>query len=103
VRAIVCRGYSPCMFPTSGDDLAGDSGDEEQQPFWPAALALLNEQSYVQSSEGNKGTGNGGSTGLGSQLAQIREYIGDCLKWEPDARPDIKAVRHRLRPLHKGM
>lgn len=64
--------------------------------FWPRALALLSEETYIQSSEGSK-------AGWATQLGQIRDCIADSLRFEPDARPDIKSVRQRLRPLHKGM
>jgi len=99
VRSVVIRGY----FSENLLGMEDYASDGNEEPFWPSALALLTSDSYIQSSEGNKGSGNGGSTGLGPQLGSIREVLGDCLKWEPDARPDIKAVRHRLRPLHKGM
>jgi len=86
VRKTICQGYlAHTLKETSSQVL-----------FWPRALALLSEETYIQSSEGSK-------AGWATQIGQIRDCIADSLRFEPDLRPDIKSVRHRLRPLHKGM
>jgi len=60
--------------------------------FWPKALAVLNECDR----NGNKCDGS-------LYSSQIIECLRDCLRFESEQRPDIKTVRFRLRPLHKGM
>lgn len=106
IREIVCNGYATTVQSSSPEivseneksSLNGEfsDGDEIRDPFWPRALALITEDSSTLSSEGNK-------TGWACQLGQIKDCIADCLKFEPDSRPDVKSVRNRLRPLHKGM
>lgn len=40
---------------------------------------------------------------LSISAPQVIEALGLCLSFDPNLRPDIKTVRTKLRPLHKGM
>jgi len=36
-------------------------------------------------------------------LTQVMDTLESCLQFDPELRPDLKSVRIKLRPLHKGM
>ncbi len=60
-------------------------GEVGQEGFWTRALAALPPPHLPES---------------GGFLVDV---LSSCLSHEPDKRPDLKILRLRLRPLHKGM
>ncbi|CAG7826833.1 unnamed protein product, partial [Allacma fusca] len=67
--------------------------------FWPQTLAILNSEAQLQPVATNTGNCSAGTI----IPSGVLDCLKDCLSFDPDQRPDIKSVRLRLRPLHKGM
>ncbi|CAL8104389.1 unnamed protein product [Orchesella dallaii] len=113
VRERICHGIT-IPFQTSSKLSSVNLQVDPDELFWPATLLTIElqfgedkkgatqGQQLPQSQQANGKSNNHSGHGI-NHFDQIRECLKDCLSHEPEMRPDIKAVRMRLRPLHKGM
>lgn len=106
LRERICHGISLPFQPSSKMATVTLEVDPDEL-FWPSALQSFelpfDEKPQLNSCKAAGGVVAANNTNGINHFDQIRECLKDCLSCEPDARPDIKAVRLRLRPLHKGM
>ncbi|ODN00534.1 Atrial natriuretic peptide receptor 1 [Orchesella cincta] len=110
IRERICHGIT-IPFQTSSKLSSVNLQVDPDELFWPATLLSLevqfddkkpHQQHGLQPPTQQNGKSNNSGNGI-NHFDQIRECLKDCLSHEPEMRPDIKAVRMRLRPLHKGM
>lgn len=106
IRERICHGIS-IPFQASSKMVSITLEVEPDELFWPTMLQSLvlpmDEKQQLNSSKSFAGVAPTNNTNGINNFDQIRECLKDCLSCEPETRPDIKAVRMRLRPLHKGM
>lgn len=108
IRERICQGVTIPFQPSSKMGTVTVEVDPDEL-FWPGTLQSC-ELPFGEKQQNNSKISSGGggvpsannSNGI-NHFDQIRECLKDCLSCEPETRPDIKAVRTRLRPLHKGM
>lgn len=109
IRERICQGVTIPFQPSSKLGAVTVEVDHDEL-FWPSTLQS-SELPFGEKQQLNNSKTFGGGGGVQptnnangiNHFDQIRECLKDCLSCEPETRPDIKAVRMRLRPLHKGM
>lgn len=101
IRERICHGISvPFQSSSKMSTVTVDVDPDEL--FWPTTLQSFELPCDDKKQQLNGKSAANNSSGI-NHFDQIRECLKDCLSVEPETRPDIKAVRMRLRPLHKGM